>query len=192
MGKLVRLADLPRLREAASAAGRSLALANGIFDLFHVGHLRYLEGAKALADELVVAVNTDRSTRENKGPGRPVFPEAERAEIVAGLACVDHVVLFDSKDVVPVIRALRPDVHVKGTDYTPETIPERAEVERYGGRTAVAGDRKSHSTTETLAKLAGERAGKGRPRPRRAKRGRSRSAGTASRRGSRRRAPPLR
>ncbi|HEU4383310.1 MAG TPA: adenylyltransferase/cytidyltransferase family protein [Anaeromyxobacteraceae bacterium] len=158
MGKLVRLADLPRLREAARAAGRSLALANGIFDLFHVGHLRYLEGAKALADELVVAVNTDRSARENKGPGRPVVPEAERAEIVAALACVDHVVLFDSKDVVPVIRALRPDVHVKGTDYTPETIPEREAVERWGGRTAVAGDRKSHSTTEMLARLARARA----------------------------------
>ena len=153
MGKLARLEDLPRLRRAASAAGRSIALANGIFDLFHVGHLRYLEGARALADELVVAVNTDRSTRANKGPGRPVVPEAERAEIVAGLACVDHVVLFDSKDVVPVIRALRPDVHVKGTDYTPETIPERAEVERWGGRAAVAGDRKRHSTTELLAKL---------------------------------------
>ncbi len=176
MGKLVRLADLPRLREAASAAGRSLALANGIFDLFHVGHLRYLEGAKALADELVVAVNTDRSTRQNKGPGRPVVPEAERAEIVAGLACVDHVVLFDSKDVVPVIRALRPDVHVKGTDYTPETIPERTEVERYGGRTAVAGDRKRHSTTEILAKLVGEETGKKRSRARGAQsRSRSRS-----------------
>lgn len=176
MGKLVRLADLPRLREAASAGGRTIALANGIFDLFHVGHLRYLEGARALADELVVAVNSDRSTRENKGPGRPVVPEAERAEIVAALACVDHVVLFDSKDVVPVIRALRPDVHVKGTDYTPETIPERAEVERHGGRTAVAGDAKRHSTSEILARLAGEEAAGQRTRPRRpARRSRSRS-----------------
>ncbi len=174
MGKLVRLADLPRLRQAASAAGRTIALANGIFDLFHVGHLRYLEGARALADELVVAVNTDRSTRENKGPGRPVVPEAERAEIVAGLACVDHVVLFGSKDVVPVIRALRPDLHVKGTDYTPETIPERAEVERHGGRAAVAGDAKTHSTSEILARLAGEGTG-GVPRKRR---GRSRGRGS--------------
>jgi rfaE bifunctional protein nucleotidyltransferase chain/domain len=156
MRKLVSLEDLPRLRRAASAAGRTVALANGIFDLFHVGHLRYLEGARALADELVVAVNTDRSARENKGPGRPVVPEAERVEIVSALACVDHVVLFDSKDVVPVIRALRPDVHVKGTDYTPETIPERAEVERYGGRAAVAGDAKSHSTSEILARLKGK------------------------------------
>jgi rfaE bifunctional protein nucleotidyltransferase chain/domain len=159
MERLLRLDDLPRLRSEASAAGRTIALANGIFDLFHVGHLRYLEGAKALADLLVVAVNGDLSARLNKGPGRPVVPEAERAEIVAGLACVDHVVLFDSKDVVPVIRALRPDVQVKGTDYTPETIPEAAEVRSYGGRVAVAGDPKDHSTTELLAKLEAGRGG---------------------------------
>jgi rfaE bifunctional protein nucleotidyltransferase chain/domain len=146
-------ADLPAVREAATAAGKTVALANGVFDLFHVGHLRYLQGARAEADLLVVAVNSDRSTRENKGPGRPVVPEAERAEIVAGLACVDHVVVFDSRDVVPVIRALRPDVHVKGTDYTPETIPEAAEVRAYGGRVAVAGDPKEHSTTELIGKL---------------------------------------
>jgi rfaE bifunctional protein nucleotidyltransferase chain/domain len=145
--------ELPAVRAAATAAGRTVALANGVFDLFHVGHLRYLQGARAEADLLVVAVNSDRSTRENKGPGRPVVPEAERAEIVAGLACVDHVVVFDTKDVVPVIRALRPDVHVKGTDYTPETIPEAAEVRAYGGRVAVAGDPKGHSTTELIGKL---------------------------------------
>jgi rfaE bifunctional protein nucleotidyltransferase chain/domain len=151
--KLVRLEDLPRVREEAHAAGKTVALANGIFDLFHVGHLRYLQGARALADELVVAVNSDRSARENKGPSRPVVPEGERAEILAGLACVDRVVIFDSKDVVPVIRALRPDVHVKGTDYTPETIPEAEEVQRYGGRAAVAGDPKDHSTTDLLRRL---------------------------------------
>jgi rfaE bifunctional protein nucleotidyltransferase chain/domain len=118
------------------------------------GHLRYLAGAKAHADLLVVAVNSDVSTRLLKGPGRPVVPEAERAEILEALACVDHVVLFDSRDVVPVIRALRPDVHVKGTDYTPETIPEAAEVRAYGGRVAVAGDPKHHSTSELIEKLA--------------------------------------
>ncbi len=149
----VTLADLPAIREAAAAAGKTIALANGVFDLFHVGHLRYLQGARAEADVLVVAVNSDRSTRENKGPGRPVIPEAERAEIVAGLACVDHVVIFDSRDVVPVIRALRPDVQVKGTDYTPESIPEAEEVRALGGRVAVAGDPKRHSTTEMLGKL---------------------------------------
>jgi len=151
--RVLAFADLPRLRAAATAAGKTLALANGVFDLFHVGHLRYLEGARAEADVLVVAVNSDRSTRENKGPDRPVVPEAERAEIVAGLRCVDHVVIFDSRDVIPVIRALRPDVQVKGTDYTVETIPEAAEVQAYGGRVAVVGDPKRHSTTELLEKL---------------------------------------
>jgi D-glycero-beta-D-manno-heptose 1-phosphate adenylyltransferase len=147
--------DLARLRAEATAQGRTIALANGVFDLFHVGHLRYLEGAKALADLLVVAVNSDRSARQlGKGPGRPVVPADERAEIVAALACVDHVVLFDARDVVPVIRALRPDVQVKGTDYTPETIPEAKEVEAYGGRVAVAGDPKDHSTTEMVSRLA--------------------------------------
>jgi len=155
----LRLDDLPRLRAEASAAGRTIALANGVFDLFHVGHLRYLQGAKAEADLLVVAVNSDASTRANKGPSRPLVPEGERAEIVEGLACVDHVVLFDSKDVVPVIRLLRPDVQVKGTDYTPDTIPEASEVRSYGGRVAVAGDPKEHSTTELLARLEAERKG---------------------------------
>jgi D-glycero-beta-D-manno-heptose 1-phosphate adenylyltransferase len=157
--KRVRLDDLPALRAAATAAGRTIALANGVFDLFHVGHLRYLRGARAEADLLVVAVNSDVSTRLNKGEGRPVVPEAERAEILEALACVDHVVLFGSKDVVPVIRALRPDVHVKGTDYTPETIPEAAEVRRYGGRVAVAGDPKDHSTSDLLDRLAKPRDG---------------------------------
>ncbi len=153
MGTIVRAGDLPAIRARARAEGRTVALANGIFDLFHVGHLRYLQGAKDLADVLVVAVNDDRSARRNKGPGRPVIPQDERAEIVAGLACVDHVVLFGSKTVVPVIRKLQPDLQVKGTDYTPETIPEAAEVRRYGGRVAVAGDPKDHSTTEMLRRL---------------------------------------
>ncbi len=127
--------------------GKRVALANGVFDLLHVGHVRYLEGARALADALVVAVNSDASTRANKGPGRPVVPERERAELVAALSCTSWVVLFDEPDVRRVIRALRPEVHVKGTDYTPESVPERAEVEAYGGRVAIAGDPKNHSTT---------------------------------------------
>jgi len=155
MATRVRLSDLPAIRARATRAGKSVALANGIFDLFHVGHLRYLEGAKALADVLVVGVNSDASTRRNKGPGRPVVPEDERAEILAGLSCVDYVVVFPFPDVVPIIRALRPDVHVKGTDYTPESIPEAAEVRAYGGRVAIAGDPKNHSTTEILGKLKG-------------------------------------
>lgn len=147
------------LEEVAAAvrdhreAGRSVALANGVFDLLHVGHVRYLEGAKALADVLVVAVNRDASVRRLKGPERPVVPEDERAELVAALGCVDHVLLFEEDTVVPVIERLRPDLQVKGTDYTPETIPEREVVEAYGGRVAVAGDPKDHSTTETIRKL---------------------------------------
>ena len=155
MEKRLQLEDLPRLRAEATAAGKTIALANGLFDLFHVGHLRYLQGARALADLLVVAVNSDASGRALKGPGRPVVPEDERAELLAGLACVDQVVVFGTRDVISVIRALKPDVHVKGTDYTPETIPEAAEVRAYGGRVAIAGDPKNHSTTEILGKLKG-------------------------------------
>ncbi len=154
MSSRLRISDLPALRARTRRAGKSIALANGIFDLFHVGHLRYLEGAKSLADVLVVAVNSDASTRRNKGPGRPVVPEAERAEIVAALSCVDHVVVFGSKTVIPLIRKLKPDWQVKGTDYTPETIPEAEEVRRHGGRVAVAGDPKDHSTTEMLKRFA--------------------------------------
>jgi rfaE bifunctional protein nucleotidyltransferase chain/domain len=135
------------------AAGLTVALANGVFDLLHVGHVRYLEGAKALADRLVVAVNSDASTRAVKGPTRPVIPQEERAELLEALACTDLVVVFDELDVRGVIRALRPDLHVKGTDYTTQSIPERAEVEAYGGRVAVAGDPKDHSTTDLVGKL---------------------------------------
>lgn len=135
------------------ASGLSVALANGVFDLLHVGHVRYLEGAKALADRLVVAVNSDASARALKGPSRPVIPQEERAELLAALACSDLVLVFDEPDVRRVLRALKPDVHVKGTDYTQETIPEREEVETYGGRVAVAGDPKDHSTSELLTKL---------------------------------------
>ncbi len=133
--------------------GQRVALANGVFDLLHVGHLRYLQGARALADRLVVAVNSDSSTRRYKGAGRPVIPQAERAELLDALACVDLVVVFDEDDVRGVIRSLRPEVHVKGTDYTPESIPEREEVRAYGGVSAVAGDPKDHSSTAVIASL---------------------------------------
>jgi rfaE bifunctional protein nucleotidyltransferase chain/domain len=146
------LEDARRTVDGWRAQGLKVALANGVFDLLHVGHLRYLEGAKQLADRLVVAVNSDASTRAYKGPGRPIIPQAERVELLRALRCTDLVLLFDEPDVRLVIRALKPDVHVKGTDYTPETIPERAEVEAYGGRVAVAGDPKDHSTTELLKK----------------------------------------
>ena len=139
--------------EAAREAGQTVALANGTFDLLHVGHVRYLEGAKALADVLVVAVNDDASVRALKGPGRPRIPAAERAEVVAALACTDHVVVFPELDVRAVLRRLRPHLHVKGTDYTPETVPERDELAAWGGRVAIAGDPKDHSTTELLERL---------------------------------------
>lgn len=147
------LDEAKRQVEQWRAEGHSIALANGVFDLLHVGHVRYLQAAKQLADKLVVAVNSDSSTRAYKGPTRPVIPEQERAELLRALRCIDFVFLFSEPDVRLVIRTLKPDVHVKGTDYTPETIPEKAEVEAYGGRVAVAGDPKDHSTTALVAKL---------------------------------------
>lgn len=140
---------------AARAVGARVVLANGVFDLFHVGHVRYLEAARAEGDRLVVAVNSDASTRAYKGPDRPVVPERERAEIVAALACVDWVVIFEEPSVARVVEALRPDVHAKGTDYAADTVPERAVVEGYGGRVAICGDPKDHSTTALLAQLGG-------------------------------------
>lgn len=141
----------------ARSRGRRVVLANGVFDLFHVGHLRYLEAAAAEGDLLVVAVNSDRSTRANKGPDRPVVPAEERAEILAGLTCVDGVVIFDDRDVRAVIDALRPDVHAKGTDYTEATVPEGAMVRSYGGRVAICGDPKDHATTDLLDRLRARR-----------------------------------
>ncbi|HEX4628937.1 MAG TPA: adenylyltransferase/cytidyltransferase family protein, partial [Gemmatimonadales bacterium] len=131
-GKVASLPEVAKRVAAARGGGKQIALANGVFDLLHVGHIRYLEGAKALADVLVVAINADASARANKGPGRPVVPAPERAELVAALACTDHVLIFDEPNVRGVISALQPDVHVKGTDYTPETIPEREAVLAYG------------------------------------------------------------
>lgn len=147
--------SLERLRESLARSERqgTLVLANGVFDLFHVGHLRYLEAAAAEGDELVVAINSDASTRAYKGPDRPVIPEAERAEIVCGLGFVDHVLVFDALDVVGVLRALEPDVHAKGTDYTAETVPERHVVTSYGGRVAICGDPKDHSSTALIGAL---------------------------------------
>lgn len=130
-----------------------MTLANGCFDLLHVGHVRYLQGARALGGKLLVAINSDRSVRRIKGPGRPAMPEHERAEIIAALGCVDAVVLFDEPDVRAIIREIHPEIQVKGTDYTAESVPERDEVLAYGGRVAIAGDAKNHSTTEFLGKL---------------------------------------
>jgi D-glycero-beta-D-manno-heptose 1-phosphate adenylyltransferase len=136
------------------ARGESIALANGVFDLLHVGHLRYLQGAAAEADVLVVAVNDDAAVRRLKGEGRPIVDEASRAELVDAVRGVDYVVLFGDLTVGPLLEALRPDVHCKGTDYTVDTVPERAIVQAYGGRTAIVGDPKDHSTRAIVARLS--------------------------------------
>ena len=134
-------------------AGRTIAFANGGFDLLHVGHVRYLEAARREADRLVVAINDDRSIQGLKGPSRPVLPEADRAELVAALRAVDYVVIFPEATVTPLLELLKPDVHCKGTDYTVETVPERETVRAYGGRIAIVGDPKDHSTTDLLTRL---------------------------------------
>jgi rfaE bifunctional protein nucleotidyltransferase chain/domain len=131
-------------------AGDSVTLANGGFDMLHVGHVRYLRAAKQLGGRLVVAVNSDASVRALKGEGRPLIPADERAEILAALADVDAVVIFSEPDVRAIIREIRPDVHAKGTDYAAETVPERAEVIACGGRVEIVGDPKDHSTTEMI------------------------------------------
>ncbi len=137
----------------ARAAGKTVALANGCFDVLHVGHVRYLAGARNEADVLVVGVNGDASVTKLKGEGRPVLPEGDRAVLVAALRSVDHVVVFQEDDVTRLLLALRPDVHCKGTDYTAETVPERDVVRSYGGRVAIVGDPKRHDTRTILARL---------------------------------------
>ena len=145
--KIVPLDVLCGRLDAARARGNSIVLANGIFDLLHVGHVRYLEAAKHEGDILVVGVNSDSSARQLKGPGRPVMDELGRAELVAALAAVDSVVIFPEMNVEALLQAIRPDVHAKGTDYTPETVPERQTAARLGIRVAIVGDPKRHSTT---------------------------------------------
>lgn len=135
------------------AAGRTIAFANGCFDLLHVGHIRYLQASAAEADRLIVAVNSDDSARALKGAGRPILSAADRAELVDALRCVDYVVVFDDLNVERLLARLKPDVHCKGTDYQVETVPERATVLAYGGRTAIVGDAKDHATRDLLARI---------------------------------------
>ena len=137
------------------AAGRTVALANGCFDLLHVGHVRYLGAAAAEADRLIVAVNDDPSVAGLKGVGRPILPASDRAELVAALRGVDYVVIFSDATVERLLLLLKPDVHCKGTDYTIESVPERAIVVQYGGRTAIVGDDKTHATRDLLKRIAG-------------------------------------
>ena len=153
MGQVLSEKDLAEAIARDRAAGRTIAFANGCFDLLHVGHVRYLQAAAKEADRLVVAVNDDPSTAALKGPGRPIIAAADRAELVAGLRGVDYVTLFPDLNVERLLTLFKPDVHCKGTDYSVETVPERAVVRSYGGRVAIVGDAKSHSTRDLVARL---------------------------------------
>jgi D-glycero-beta-D-manno-heptose 1-phosphate adenylyltransferase len=148
--KILKRTELRQRVEAWRRSGDRIILANGNFDLLHVGHVRYLQGAKALGGKLVVAINSDQSVRTLKGEGRPIMPEDERAEIVAALADVDAVVIFPELDVRAIIREIRPDIQAKGTDYTVDSVPERDTMAEFGGRVAIVGDPKDHSTSEIL------------------------------------------
>ena len=154
MGLIVTDDELVAAVARERAAGHAIAFANGCFDLLHVGHVRYLQGAAAEADRLVVAVNDDDSVRSLKGADRPILPSRDRAELVAALRGVSYVVVFGDATVERLLRMIRPEVHCKGTDYTVDSVPERAVVQSYGGRTAIVGDPKDHHTRELIAKIA--------------------------------------
>lgn len=151
--KLITLAEARVLAAGMRAAGKRVVVANGAFDMLHVGHARYLAAARAAGDVLFVAVNSDASVRASKGPLRPVVPEGERAELLSHLDCVDWIVLFDEPTVAEVLRALEPHVHAKGTDYTVASVPERAVVAEWGGETVICGDPKEHATTDLVAEI---------------------------------------
>lgn len=156
MGEVLSVDELEARLADLRAQGKKVAFANGHFDLLHVGHLRYLQAARAEADALVVAINDDGSVARLKGTGRPVVPAAERAEILAALAPVDFVVIFEGDSPAPLLARLKPDVHCKGTDYgTPERVPEYETVRAYGGRTTLVGDPKDHATSDLIAKVKG-------------------------------------
>lgn len=159
MGRVVTDGELVALVSHDRRLGRTIAFANGCFDILHVGHVRYLEAAGREADRLVVAINDDGSVRRLKGPGRPVLPVAARAELVAALRAVDYVVIFPDETVERLLMLIQPHVHCKGTDYTIETVPERVVVRSYGGRIAIVGDPKDHSTRELFARLGRETSG---------------------------------
>jgi len=160
MARCVSLEEAERLAGRLRSQGQHLVLANGCFDLLHVGHIRYLQGAKQLGDVLIVALNSDASVRRLKGPGRPLMNQAERAEILAALACVDYVVTFDDDTVDRVVERLKPHVHAKGTDYTEESVPERDTVLDAGGRVAIVGDPKAHSTRDLISAIVREFGGR--------------------------------
>jgi len=154
-GRVLSRDELVAQVNADRAAGHTIAFANCCFDLLHAGHVRYLQAASAEADRLVVAINDDDSVAALKGPGRPIMGARDRAEVVAGLRGVDYVVVFAEPTVAPLLLALKPDVHCKGTDYTIDTVPERETVRGYGGRIAIVGDPKDHSTRDLLSRIRG-------------------------------------
>ena len=160
---ILELSELVHAVEQERAAGNTIILTNGCFDLFHVGHARYLSGAKALGGTVVTAVNSDKQAHKLKGAGRPVFREHERAELVSSLRCVDLVTVFYEPTVEELIRAIRPEIHAKGTDYRVDTVPERDIVAECGGRIAIVGDPKDHSSTDLFGTLT--HAGTGPQRP---------------------------
>ena len=151
--KVITLAEARVLAHGMRTAGKRVVVANGAFDMLHVGHVRYLAAARAAGDVLFVAVNSDLSVRTSKGPLRPIVPEDERVELLSHLDCVDWIVLFDEATVAEVLRALTPHVHAKGTDYTPETAPEREVVAEWGGETVICGDPKEHATTDLVGEI---------------------------------------
>lgn len=153
MGEVLERAQLVEQVARNRARGLTHAFANGCFDLLHVGHVRYLEAARCEADRLIVAVNADGSVKALKGEGRPILSAADRAELVAALRAVDYVVIFEEETVTPLLTLLEPDVHCKGTDYTVDTVPERETVRGYGGRIAIVGDSKDHSTRDLLGRI---------------------------------------
>jgi rfaE bifunctional protein nucleotidyltransferase chain/domain len=153
MATRISVPEAEALTRRLKRAGKAVVFANGCFDLLHVGHIRYLNAAKRLGDVLVVGVNSDRSARRLKGVGRPLMDEDERAEIISALGSVDYVVVFDGDTADRLIEQLRPDVHAKGTDYTPDSVPEQSTVSSIGGKVVIAGDPKAHSTHDLIATI---------------------------------------
>ena len=152
--KVKALQEITAIVTQHQKAGRKVVFVNGCFDLLHVGHIRYLEAARALGDVLVLGLNGDESVRVLKGPGRPLMKQEERAEVLSALECVDYLVLFDEVTAHGILEKLQPDIHAKGTDYTRETVPEKDTVLSYGGSIAIVGDPKDHSTQDFLRRIA--------------------------------------
>src|SRR5438552_8241855 len=152
--RILERRDLLAVVEAAKRKGSRIVLANGCFDVLHVGHVRYLEAAKALGDLLIVGINSDKQTRRLKGAGRPLLPQEQRAEIISSIEAVDFVTIFEEPTVEQLLLALKPDIHAKGTDYTEDSVPERDVVRSFGGQVAIVGDPKDHSSSKIIEKLA--------------------------------------